>query len=275
MLSYFARCTAALAVALAAAPAAALPFTATLGISFGPLGQLVFPGAGSGSSTASAVTLPGGTFVGAGQVALSPDPGFIYLRAVVSGNGAGVLSGDPLAGTLPVFGRFAGLIADGGGPLTALYFPLFSSHAQGSTARPVGLGVGGTWSFVITKLPSLYQKVFHTGWSTGMKTFTGVVQTYTYHDPDGFGASHPVKRTAPGTAMYTGSDSRTPGGLGQVTLISPTKVVTTLVGPPVYSVVALGELTLNFVPEPSTGLLLGAGVALLAVLGRSRSLGRA
>jgi hypothetical protein len=263
-----------LAVALAAAPAAALPYTATLGISFGPLGQIQFPGTGSGTSTAAVVTLPGGTFSGAELVGLEPTPVFISFLASVSGNGAGIFSGNPLAGRLPVFGRVAGRIADGGGPLTAFTVPLFNAHGPGSTVQTVGLGVGGTSSRVVSMFPSIYVKVFHTGWTTGMRTFTGVVEVYTFHQAYGFAASLALQATTVGTAMYTGSDSRTPGGLGQLTLISPTKVATTVVGAP-FHLVILGELTLSFVPEPSTGLLAACGMALLALIGRRRSAGRA
>jgi hypothetical protein len=69
--------------------------------------------------------------------------------------------------------------------------------------------------------------------------------------------------------MFTGTDSRTPGGLGQVTLVSPTKVATTLTGT-LENLFVVGTLTLSFVPEPGTFLLLGSGVAGLAMRGRRR-----
>jgi hypothetical protein len=93
-----------------------------------------------------------------------------------------------------------------------------------------------------------------------------------YHVPTGARASRIdtiIYENA--TAMFTGTDSRTPGGLGQVTLVSPTKVTTNLLGEGPLSLVAVGILTLAFVPEPGTLILLGAGVAALAGWGRRRA----
>lgn len=80
-------------------------------------------------------------------------------------------------------------------------------------------------------------------------------------------ASGILNITNPGTISYEGTDSRTPGGRGQVTLVSPTKVTVFESGPPF---IVLGTLTLSFVPEPGTLSLLGAGVAVLGALGRRR-----
>jgi PEP-CTERM motif len=63
--------------------------------------------------------------------------------------------------------------------------------------------------------------------------------------------------------MYTGTDSRTPGGLGPNVTAGLAVRVT------------LGRLTLTFVPEPGTFRLLGAGVAALGLLRRRRMRARA
>jgi hypothetical protein len=51
--------------------------------------------------------------------------------------------------------------------------------------------------------------------------------------------------------------------------VSPTKVITNVTGGLEVFVIG-GTLTLSFVPEPGTFLLLGSGIAGLAMLGRGR-----
>jgi len=102
-----------------------------------------------------------------------------------------------------------------------------------------------------------------------MHTVTALPYYVYYHVPTGKRASFQIGyRYDNGTAMYTGTDSRTPGGLGQVTLVSPTKVI--LHADLSYQEMILGSLSMSFVPEPGTLLLLGPGVACLAFLGRRR-----
>ena len=64
-----------------------------------------------------------------------------------------------------------------------------------------------------------------------------------------------------------GSNGLTPGGAGTLVLVTPTKVITNVAG----MLAAFGTLTLTYVPEPGTLLLLGAGVAGLTAIGRRRS----
>ena len=71
------------------------------------------------------------------------------------------------------------------------------------------------------------------------------------------------------TALAHGwKSASTPGGLGQLTLVSPTVVHTNLGAQGTFLVVS--SLTLSFVPEPGTLVLLGAGAAALGVFGRGR-----
>lgn len=66
--------------------------------------------------------------------------------------------------------------------------------------------------------------------------------------------------------VMTGFDSRSPGGTGFVRLVAPGGFMSTLGGNfPLFV-----SMTLNFIPEPGTLLLLGSGVAGLALLGRRR-----
>ena len=155
----------------------------------------------------------------------------------------------------------------GMGPTTLVGVPFYTAHDPGSAAGANGIGVGG--SILIVVGPGVYLNVFNTDWTEGMKTVNNVFYTYAYHNPAMHVSLTTTQMYTNATAMYTGTDSRTPGGLGQVTLVSPTKVVTNLTGG-LLILVVLGTLTLNFVPEPGTLLLLGSGVAGLAILGRRR-----
>jgi hypothetical protein len=88
-------------------------------------------------------------------------------------------------------------------------------------------------------------------------------------------ASATVQTRIPATAMFTGSDARTPNGLGQIVLVSPSVVHMATLGYAVESFAIGATLTLQFVPEPGTLLLVGSGAVALAALGRGRLLRRA
>jgi hypothetical protein len=105
----------------------------------------------------------------------------------------------------------------------------------------------------------------------GPRTVT-VPYVYSFHNPVGKSASRRFWTSYPYTRMFTGTDSRTPGGAGQVTLVSPTKVVYVFDGLPGGTAprILLGTLTLSFVPEPGTLVLLGAGAIGLGLAGRAR-----
>jgi hypothetical protein len=259
---------AALTLGVVGTQASATPFVGTLGIAVGALGTLPFLGAGSGTSTPNNVAVPGGTFMGSVSVPVTANPPITGILVKIGGNGAGSFTGNPLNGTMPINGAAAVKGNLGGGPITLVGVPFFTGHNPGSTAGANGVGVGG--SVLIVVGPGVYLNVFNQDWTEGAATATGLPYTYFYHIPAGKAAS--MSNAYPylnGTAMYTGTDSRTPGGLGQVTLVTPTKVVTNLTGG-LLILVVLGTLTLNFVPEPGTLLLLGSGVAGLAILGRRR-----
>ncbi len=71
--------------------------------------------------------------------------------------------------------------------------------------------------------------------------------------------------------MKAGPDPRTAGGAGVLQLVSPTRVnLGGLVAGDYVSALAILNLNFTPVPEPATGMLLGAGVLALAAAGGLR-----
>jgi hypothetical protein len=252
---------------LPSAAVRATVFGATLGIGFTtyPSSILSFTGSGSGTSSAGGVTVPGGLFSGT-RHACCGSWRFTGLFAEIESQGAGAFPGSPLAGPMRLRGSIRAKMP-AGGPITIIYVPLLVTHAAGSAAISAGLGIGGYYRAELAG--GLYEAFENTPWTAGARTLTGIAYIAQYHVPTGARASrNDTVFYDNATAMFTGTDSRTPGGLGQVTLVSPTKVTTNLLGVGPVSLVAAGTLTLAFVPEPGTLMLLAAGVAALAGLGR-------
>ena len=219
------------ALLLCASAADASPFEATLSLDV--LGaQLRFVASGNAFNTPAHVTLPGSGFTGTEDHPVDKFSPSAQVVVSLAPEGPGSFNGAPLAGPMPL----RGLVRFETTKTTVIQVPLNSGYDFKA------FGVGGTLTYTFSKPPmSVNAKARFQPWSAGMAT---------------------VPKS---NAMYTGSDARTPGGRGQITLVSPAKI--SFGG---ESVVLLGTLRVNFVPEPAAPLLLATGAALLCVLGRRR-----
>lgn len=255
---------------LAFAPrAGATPFNGTLRVEIGALGGLNFPGSGDSTNTPTQLTLPANVFDGMYTVPVTANPPISAIKLHIDGNGVADFMGSPLGGTMPVLGGADVWGNLGGGPILLIAVPFTRMTAMG--AITAGIGVGGMYT--VPSMSAFVIKGFTwTDWSEGPKTVMGL--TYQYHLATGMVASQTTTPTTMGTmmspyfnatSMRTGSDTRTPGGQGFITLVSPTKVRLAIAP---NQLVVWASL---IVPEPAGAILLLTGAALLVELGRRRA----
>jgi hypothetical protein len=182
-----------------------------------------------------------GAFVGTGFTSAPPiTQAVLSLTAHAAGSfAAGGGPGGGFGGPMTLAGT--GKLLAYSGNVTLISVPISPVGQPGGFASATG--GGGT---II--------RVYGTGWTTGMQTLMAPATTV------GGGTQTPRTVTA------TGADLRTASGAGTLVLISPIFLRTNLAGDmPNFAV-----LTLNYVPEPSTLLLVGVGIAGLALRGRKR-----
>jgi hypothetical protein len=214
---------------LLALPASASPFVSTLSI-FVLGGELRFTGSGNGLNTQASVTLPGGTFSGTVSVPAPGASASAMAIAKLAPIGPAAFQGTPLAGPMPVRGVLRlssklGAYAD---------IPFNTGYDLNA------FGVGGALKYTFPNPPiGGPLKVSFAPWGAGVVSAPGM------------------------GGMYTGSDARTPGGMGRITLVTPAKISVD----DSDSTVMLGVLVVEFVPEPGAPLLLATGAALLCAHG--------
>jgi hypothetical protein len=236
------------AAALALAPtqpatATVLPVNATLELAFGGLATMTFVGGAPAASSAGlggAATLPAGSLSGVASVALSPP--FLTLidgLGIAAPGATGTLAGaQPMSNQGLGFGGTIGVMG-----LNAAAYLLMSGAAVAEIPLAT-VGVGGTQMYGIPPGPA--GTIIGAPYQLGMLTLMGSLNT------------------VPHTVMATGRDGRTAAGKGTLVLVSPTTVSFGVIG----SVGSISTLTLQYVPEPDTSLLVACGVFGLARAGR-------
>lgn len=228
-----------------ALPGAAAPLTsASLSFVVGALPPATFPGVGAtGTATGPLSASLGGTGIFNGvfttTVPTSAAPPLTAVQVFVTKNASATFTGatpGQVGGELAIEG-LANLYGIGGFPTGGA--PLLSVPLKIGTPNTVGKAEGGV---AIT--------VIGAGWTAGTASVTGVT----------------IPSVGTGTATAMGANGLTPGGQGTLVLVTPVKIITGVAG----SLAAFGVLSLTYVPEPGTALLLGLGVAGLGAVGRRR-----
>jgi hypothetical protein len=237
-----------------AATAVVFPFTGTLGIrmvgqdqesprpfdltvSVSGSGNAVVNGSGPGGHLQT-LALAGGTFAGNAAATFPTTPLSALFRGVVASvaNGAGSFhfGASPGGGVLPLAGSAK----------VCLFNPCSVPIINVNVPLNV-VGVGGAATNMAN--PSLLVTVVGAPWTTGTVSEVGFTS---------MGFRHGPLSGASSTAM----------GSGVVRLVTPIFITTNI--PQAISFGGFASLTLHFVPEPASLVLLGGGVILLAAAGR-------
>jgi PEP-CTERM motif len=243
------------------ASATVLAFTGTVGINIAGLGTIPLTGAGAALVNGSApgthlsgFQLGGGTFAGTVPVPIT-DP----AAAPINGLFLSIVGNNP--------GGFAGFSGGGGaggimginGTAVVCLFAFFGTVPCPVAGLSVPFSQNGTRGLGVGGAPIA---VFNTAVNIGV-----TVQGFPWAGSGTFGTpSSPIFAFAHGPA--SGDSSSAAQGSGVVQLVSPLLINTTI--PASSFLPGFGILTLHFVPEPGTLLLLGTGVAGLALVGRKR-----
>jgi hypothetical protein len=241
-----------LAIGLAApAQSAVLNMSGTLGITIGALPPVTI--AQAPASVAIAVSTGGGSFI---------EPAGIFAATVTLPTqlftGVSLISSLNITATNGT-GTFTAI----GGPLGGFggVKPLLGTAVVGVLGGLINLGIPlaivGAGGVIQGGAATLLVTVTGHIWTTGVASVTGVaVALTTAGTTTGF----------VNTASLAGYDNRSAGHQGTLLLVTPFRVLTNAAG----NLPGFATQLLNFVPEPGTLLLIGSGIAGLAIVGRRK-----
>jgi hypothetical protein len=226
-----------------------------------------------GALTFGLATLPGATAGGAGVYSGPTHVSTVGLTASQLGpvnvslpvTSSGTVQSVRISNLVNAAGTLTGLSAgppapnllgvSGAAKICLIFAPACGSavNVPLTPTAATGLGIGGTQTIPGAVALTMY----HAPFTVGQPVMTLHTANSTISTP-----------TLPGGLQVPFSNTATPSGVLQ--LVTVTKVYTSLISAfpelPVFAV-----LTLHFIPEPGTLLLLGSGVVGLAILGRRRS----
>lgn len=223
-----------------AAHAAAVPFTATLSLRFIQTAPITVSGSGaaivngsSGGIHVDSLQLPANAVQGT-TIQPFTDPAAYPINGfqLTVGNAAGNFTGS--GGLMPLYG--------------VAKICLFAPCAAAVANVSVPLSVVGT-SMSVAVAGAINLTIAGAPWTTGTVAIGTVTAMGSRHGP------------ASGT-------SSTAAASGQLQFVTPIHISTNIGSSAIIP--AFATLTLHFVPEPTTMLLLGGGLSLLAAVGRHR-----